>query len=140
VAGGRRRGAHSPGDLALSHVAALYDGEGPLAYPGYRSPALAAGFARVRAATDQPALVAEWRAIQRELAQAEPTVWIYHARGVQGKARRIENVRVDLRGELAGIAAWRIGSGGRAAERQSGSNRPTAQPPNRRGRVAGGGP
>jgi peptide/nickel transport system substrate-binding protein len=98
-----------PGDLALSHVAALYDGEGPLAYPGHRSAALATAFARVHAATDEPALVAAWREVQRDLARDEPTAWIYHARGVQGKSRRIEHVRVDLRGELAGIAAWRIG-------------------------------
>jgi len=99
-----------PGDLALSHVAALYDGDGPLAYPGHQSAALGRTFARVRGATDEPALIDAWREVQRQLARDEPTAWIYHARGVQGKAKRIENVLVDLRGELAGIAAWRIGA------------------------------
>jgi peptide/nickel transport system substrate-binding protein len=98
-----------PGDLALSHVAALYDGDGPLAYPGHERAPLARAFARVRAATDEPALIASWRQVQRQLARDDPTAWIYHARGVQGKAKRIQNVRVDLRGELAGISAWRIG-------------------------------
>jgi peptide/nickel transport system substrate-binding protein len=116
-----------PGDLALSHVAALYDGEGPLAYPGHHSAALATAFARVHAATDEPALVAAWREVQRDLARDEPTAWIYHARGVQGKSRRIEHVRVDLRGELAGIAAWRIGNSD-----ADGAARPSAGPPVRR--------
>jgi peptide/nickel transport system substrate-binding protein len=93
----------------LSHVAALYDGEGPLAYPGHESAALARAFARVRLATDEAALIEAWREVQRQLARDEPTAWIYHARGVQGKAKRIQNVLVDLRGELAGIASWRIG-------------------------------
>jgi peptide/nickel transport system substrate-binding protein len=99
-----------PGDLALSHVAAMYDGDGPLAYPGHESTALAGAFARVRAATDQPALIEAWHEVQRQLGRDEPSAWIYHARGVQGKAKRIRDVRVDLRGELAGIAAWRVGA------------------------------
>jgi peptide/nickel transport system substrate-binding protein len=105
-----------PGDLALSHVAAMYDGEGPLAYPGYESAPLARGFSRARAATDEPALAAAWRDIQRELARGEPTAWIYHARGVQGKARRVQDVKMDLRGELAGIANWRVGGTAEARE------------------------
>jgi peptide/nickel transport system substrate-binding protein len=100
-----------PGDLALSHVAALYDGDGPLAYPGYRSAPLARAFERVRAATDEAALKAAWRDVQRELAREEPTAWIYHARGVQGKAKIVRNVRIDLRGELAGISSWRLDTG-----------------------------
>jgi peptide/nickel transport system substrate-binding protein len=122
-----------PGDLALSHVAAMYDGDGPLAYPGYRTAELDRAFSRVRAATDETALIEAWRAIQRLLARDQPTAWIYHARGVQGKARRIENVRIDLRGELAGISSWRVGSAGETP------NRSTAQPPNRRGGEGNGG-
>jgi peptide/nickel transport system substrate-binding protein len=125
-----------PGDLALSHVAALYDGDGPLTYPGYRGAVLADAFTRLDRADDEAALVSAWREVQRVLARDEPTAWIYHARGVQGKTRRIGTVRVDLRGELAGIAFWRLDAG--PAPRTA--DRPTAQPPNRRGGAPGRGP
>ena len=98
-----------PGLVSLGHVAALYDGDGPLAYSGHRSDAAAAAFARVRSATTEPELEAGWRAVQLVLAREEPSAWLYHARGVQGAARRIGNVRMDLRGELAGISAWSVG-------------------------------
>jgi peptide/nickel transport system substrate-binding protein len=45
------------------------------------------------------------------LARDEPTAWIYHARGVQGLTRRITDVRMDLRGELASVADWRLANG-----------------------------
>jgi peptide/nickel transport system substrate-binding protein len=98
-----------PGDLGLSHVAAMYEGDGPLAYPGYRSAALDAALAGVRGAVSESALMAGWRAVQIELARDEPTAWLYHARGVLGASKRIANVRIDLRGELAGVAEWRLG-------------------------------
>jgi peptide/nickel transport system substrate-binding protein len=116
-----------PGDLALSHVAALYDGDGPLAYPGYRGAPLARAFERVRRATDEPALEAAWREVQRELAREEPTAWIYHARGVQGKAKAVRNVRVDLRGELAGISSWHLD----AADHEEPARQPAGPPPGR---------
>lgn len=96
-----------PGDLALSQVAAMFDGDGPLAYPGYRSAAAHAAFLRVREATTATALAHAWADVQHELARDLPTTWLYHARGVQGASRRIEGVHIDLRGELAGIARWR---------------------------------
>ncbi len=37
-----------------------------------------------------------------------PATFLYHARGVQGMNRRLEGVRMDIRGELAGLAAWRL--------------------------------
>jgi peptide/nickel transport system substrate-binding protein len=46
--------------------------------------------------------------VQVTLAQGEPTAWLYHARGVQGVSRRIEGLRMDLRGELAGIGGWHV--------------------------------
>jgi peptide/nickel transport system substrate-binding protein len=100
-----------PGVMSLGHVAAMYSGDGPLAYPGYHAPDLSAAFAAVRAARDEAALAAAWREVQRALRRGEPTAWLYHARGLQGVARRITNVRIDLRGELAGIADWRIAGG-----------------------------
>jgi peptide/nickel transport system substrate-binding protein len=97
-----------PGVLSLGHVAALYGADGPLAYAGYAPPDLRQAFERVRGATSEPALADAWRAVQVAIAQGEPTAWLYHARGVQGVSRRIEGLRMDLRGELAGIAGWRV--------------------------------
>ncbi len=99
-----------PGDLALGHVAAMFDGEqpGPLAYPGYRNRELDAGLAAVRQATDAGALEAAWRAVQRILARDHPVTWLYHARGLHGANRRVVGAAPDLRGELADIARWRI--------------------------------
>lgn len=99
-----------PGDLSLGYVAALFDGAaaGPLAYAGYRSPAFDAATAAVRAAQSEAALGDAWREAQRVLATDQPTTWLYHARGLQGAARRIVADPPDLRGELAGIATWRI--------------------------------
>lgn len=99
-----------PGVPSLGHVAALYGAEGPLAYAGYTSPDLGAVLDRVQRATSESELAMVWREAQLVLARDEPTAWLYHARGVQGAARRIAGVRMDLRGELAGIAAWRVES------------------------------
>jgi len=97
-----------PGDLALSYVAAMFDGDGPLAYAGYDDPELHVAFGRVATATTEQELEGAWREVQRLLAVGEPTAWIYHARGVQGVSRRIGGIRIDLRGELASIASWRV--------------------------------
>jgi hypothetical protein len=35
-----------------------------------------------------------------------PVVFLYYARGVQGLSRRVQGVRMDLRGELPTITAW----------------------------------
>jgi peptide/nickel transport system substrate-binding protein len=37
-----------------------------------------------------------------------PVAFLYHARGVQGMNRRVHGVRMDLRGELAGIRGWTV--------------------------------
>ncbi len=37
-----------------------------------------------------------------------PATWLYHSRGVQGVNRRVRGVRLDLRGELAGVTNWWI--------------------------------
>lgn len=105
-----------PGDLALGHVAAMYDGDGPLAYPGYHSAELAAAFERVKRAQDVTALVDAWHDVQRALARGEPTAWIYHARGVQGLSRRLQDVGMDLRGELVSVASWRVAGRPAAAQ------------------------
>jgi peptide/nickel transport system substrate-binding protein len=97
-----------PGDLALSSVASLLGGRGPLAYPGYDSKDVRAALQRVREATTERQLADGWRDIQRLLARDMPVAWLYHARGVQGVNRRVEGITMDLRGELAGVDRWWI--------------------------------
>jgi peptide/nickel transport system substrate-binding protein len=43
---------------------------------------------------------------QRMLADSAAIAFLYHARGVQGMNRRVQHVRMDLRGELATISEW----------------------------------
>ncbi|MDH3291379.1 MAG: ABC transporter substrate-binding protein [Gemmatimonadota bacterium] len=104
-----------PGDLALGHVAAMFDGvtPGPLAYPGYRSAQFDAAMEAVRGAETEDALEAAWRTAQRILDGEFPTTWLYHARGVQGANNRIRSEPPDLRGELAGVTEWEIEKGPR---------------------------
>jgi peptide/nickel transport system substrate-binding protein len=100
----------TPGDLSLGHVAAMYESVGgPVAYPGYASTAFDAAVRAARGAVSESALRAAWQEAQRILARDHPTTWLYHSRGVQGASRRIVADPPDLRGELAGIAGWRVG-------------------------------
>jgi len=52
------------------------------------------------------ALPADPAAAQRALAARQPVAWLYHARGVQGMNRRVQGVRMDMRGELPTLAQW----------------------------------
>ncbi|HKO15489.1 MAG TPA: peptide ABC transporter substrate-binding protein [Gemmatimonadaceae bacterium] len=100
-----------PGDLSLSYLSAMFDGRqsgGALDYAGFHTPALDALFARTREAATPDARRDAWFAVQRELAREVPVAWIYHARGLQGVAARLENVRMDLRGELPTVARWTV--------------------------------
>ncbi|HEX6645464.1 MAG TPA: ABC transporter substrate-binding protein [Gemmatimonadales bacterium] len=72
-----------PGDLALGYLAPLAELAG---MPEAADPA----------------------AVQRLFADSVPIAFLYHARGLQGMNRRVGNVRMDLRGELAGLLDWRI--------------------------------
>lgn len=97
------------GDLTLSHVASMFDGRlagGALDYTGHHTPRLDSLFAQVRGAGSAEALAAGWRAVQGELSRDVPVSWIYHARGVQGVSRRLDAVRMDLRGEMATVRDW----------------------------------
>jgi peptide/nickel transport system substrate-binding protein len=109
-----------PGDLSLSYVGAMFDGRqagGALDYADYHTPALDSLFARVRDARSPGDTREAWLALQAQLAQDVPVAWIYHSRGVQGISARLRDVRMDLRGELATVASWRIGDSSRAASR-----------------------
>lgn len=98
-----------PGDLSLSFLGAMYDSRqrgGALDYGDYHTPELDALLARTRTATVAE-LPTAWRAVQSALARDVPAAWIYHSRGLQGVARRMEGVTFDLRGELESVAGWR---------------------------------
>ena len=41
-------------------------------------------------------------------ADSMPATFLYHARGLQGMNRRMVDVRMDLRGELAGVSSWSV--------------------------------
>lgn len=103
------------GDLSLSHLASMFDGSlagGALDYAGYHTAALDSLFRNVSRAGDESAQAAGWRAIQSTLAREVPVSWIYHARGVQGVSRRLQHVRMDLRGEMATLVQWQLGAPG----------------------------
>jgi peptide/nickel transport system substrate-binding protein len=85
---------------------------GALDYSGFHTKALDSLFARVAGATSDEELSETWHAVQGTLAREVPVSWIYHARGVQGLSRRLEQVRMDLRGEMATLLQWRLAAPG----------------------------
>jgi peptide/nickel transport system substrate-binding protein len=99
-----------PGDLSLSHVAAMFGGRnpGPLAYPGYDSDRFDEYLETADRADTEVVRREAWQAALQVLAEDLPTTWLYHARGLLGANCRITNAGVDFRGELAGISRWRI--------------------------------
>ncbi len=110
-----------PGDLSLAYLAAMYDSRqrgSALDYGGFHTRRLDSLFATVRAARDTSAVRAAWRAIQAELEREAPATWIYHSRGLVGMSSRVQNVRMDLRGELATVSQWSIGGARRADQRR----------------------
>jgi peptide/nickel transport system substrate-binding protein len=100
-----------PGDLALSHVTAMFESAqagGALAYSGYTNGDLDSRFTEIRASADTQRVRVLWAEVQHILARELPVAWLYHSRGVQGVSTRLENVELDLRGELATVARWRL--------------------------------
>jgi peptide/nickel transport system substrate-binding protein len=45
---------------------------------------------------------------QRMFRDSLPVAFLYHGRGLQGMNRRVQGVRMDVRGELATVAGWHI--------------------------------
>jgi len=72
----------TPGDLGLGYLTTLAD------LAGLRPPA-------------DPARAQRW------FRDSLPVAFLYQTRGVQGMNRRVKGVRMDLRGELPTVAAWR---------------------------------
>jgi peptide/nickel transport system substrate-binding protein len=86
------------GDLSLGFLSAMFHSRrdaAPLAFSGIH-------LRRLDDALD----AGDWRAVQTVLDSLEPMTFLYHARGVQGMNRRVRGVRMDWRGELAGIHGW----------------------------------
>ena len=108
------------GDLSLAYLAAMYETRqagGALDYSAFHAPALDSLFAATRAAASETARVDAWRSVQRELARELPVAWLYHSRGVQGVSARLQNVVMDLRGEMVTISRWEIGAPALASRR-----------------------
>jgi peptide/nickel transport system substrate-binding protein len=100
-----------PGDVALAFLGAMFETRqagGALDYSGFHRPRLDSLFARTRTARDERELIASWQAVQRVLDDEQPVAWIYHSRGLQGVSSRLQNVVMDLRGEMPTLAQWRI--------------------------------
>ncbi|MDP1857218.1 MAG: peptide ABC transporter substrate-binding protein [Gemmatimonadaceae bacterium] len=100
-----------PGDLSLSHLAGMFDSQqrgGALDYAGFHEPTLDTLFRAAREAVTPNEQRTAWIGVQQRLAERAPVAWLYHARGVQGVSRRLSGVRMDLRGELATLAEWRV--------------------------------
>lgn len=101
------------GDLSLAYLSSMYDSRlagGALDYGGYHAPRLDSLLARARQAPSDSAAHLAWDAVQRDLLQQMPAAWVYHSRGVQGLARRLHGVTIDLRGQLATITEWHVES------------------------------
>ncbi len=99
-----------PGDLALGHLRALLDGRqrgGGLAYTGFANDTLDAALDRALAAEAPADGARAWQRVDSLVDRFAPIAVIYHARGVQGRARSLDGVVMDLRGELATIGRWR---------------------------------
>ncbi|WP_331049652.1 peptide ABC transporter substrate-binding protein [Gemmatimonas sp.] len=97
-----------PGDIALGHLSAMFASAqrgGALDYTGFHDAQLDRALAGARAATPDAAAAA-WRDVDAQLQSKMPVAWLYHARGVQGRSRRLQNVVMDLRGELTSVARW----------------------------------
>ena len=100
-----------PGDLSLGYLSAMYDGRqrgSALDYADYHTARLDSLFARTRIASTREAKVNAWHEVQAELVRDVPAAWLYHSRGLQGIARRMQGVRMDLRGELVSLAKWTV--------------------------------
>ena len=100
-----------PGDLALSYISALFSSAqrgGTLDYTGFHSATLDALLTDATMAPPGEPARAAWERVQVALDTLAPATWLYHSRGVQGIARRVQDVRMDLRGELVAVHDWTL--------------------------------
>jgi peptide/nickel transport system substrate-binding protein len=105
-----------PGDLSLAYLEAMFATRqrgGSLDYTGFHHPRLDTLFQLARRSADRDVVKAYWADIQQLLDDEMPVAWLYHARGVQGASRRVDNVVMDLRGELVSLHRWTVREGKR---------------------------
>jgi peptide/nickel transport system substrate-binding protein len=110
-----------PGDVSLAFLASMFETRqrgGALDYAGFHAPSLDTLFVRARDARDDSSRIDAWRRVQQMLTDSMPVAWIYHSRGVQGVARRLKNVSMDLRGELVTLSEWQIGDSAKRVARR----------------------
>jgi peptide/nickel transport system substrate-binding protein len=106
-----------PGDVSLAYLSAMFDSAlagGALDYGSFHVPELDRLLAGARSARSESEAREGWLDVQRYLDDAMPIAWVYHARGVQGVARRLRGVTMDLRGEMVSISRWEVEREGRA--------------------------
>ncbi len=99
-----------PGDLSLGHLTSLFHSAqrgGALDYTGYHTRALDSLLDHARRAQTPAERQSGWQQVSAHLDSAAPVAFVYHGRGVQGRARSLDGVVMDLRGELTSIARWR---------------------------------
>ena len=104
-----------PGDLSFSWVSAMFQGAqrgGTLDYTGFHSAALDDRLERAAVAPEGAARVQAWREVQLAIDSLAPATWLFHSRGLQGLSRRVQGVRMDLRGELVTLHDWRLSPSG----------------------------
>ena len=99
------------GDPSRSQLAALFDPAsrgGALDLGANRPSNLAPLFAALRSGADDAARNRTWRELFTILIDSVPATPIFHSRGVQGLTNRLQNVTIDLRGELFSAARWTL--------------------------------
>jgi peptide/nickel transport system substrate-binding protein len=104
-----------PGDLSLSYISAMFHSAqrgGTLDYTGFHTAGLDNLLSRAAVARDGMERVTAWRDVQVALDSLAPATWLYHSRGLQGLSRRVQGVRMDLRGELVTLHDWRLAAHG----------------------------
>jgi peptide/nickel transport system substrate-binding protein len=97
-----------PGDIGLGQLVALFASSqrgGAMDYTGFHREDLDSALASARSAPVQDQRSA-WARVDSLLGVEMPVAWLYHARGVQGLSRKLENVTMDLRGELVTVSRW----------------------------------
>jgi peptide/nickel transport system substrate-binding protein len=100
-----------PGDVALSFLSAMFESRqqgGALDYTGFHAAALDSLFAAARRVGNESERIIALQHAQRLLDDSMPVAWLYHSRGVQGLSARLQNVTMDLRGEMVSLAQWSI--------------------------------
>ncbi len=88
------------GDLTGAWLRGMFDSRrraGPLQYAQYADPAV-----------DRAFDTGDLASVQRIVARDLPITFLYHARGLQGVSARLAGESLDLRGELASVARWRL--------------------------------